>query len=296
MDIQAELSRVATLIAEGLIRAFPENDPDFSELQDAELYSLLAGGKRVRPFLVLKSCTLLGGSEQDALPLALAMEMVQTYSLIHDDLPSMDNDDLRRGKLTCHKKFGEATALLAGDALLTRAFELIASSESLSAEMRVSAIRILASAAGDRGMLAGQIMDIRAEKESPREETLIKLHAHKTGALIGGSCILGAIAAGVLPNSGDPRLKALSAYADRIGLAFQVVDDILDRTGDEMTLGKTVGSDSVQGKTTFLSFMSIEEAERNTVELTAQAVDAISELDRDGTLTSLAYYLCNRKH
>lgn len=298
MDIQAELARVARLIADGLTNAFPQNDPDFSELQDAELYSLLAGGKRIRPFLVLKSCALLGGSEQDALPLALAMEMVQTYSLIHDDLPSMDNDDLRRGKPTCHKKFGEATALLAGDALLTRAFLLIASSESLSEETRVSAIRILASAAGDFGMLAGQVMDIRAEKNVgvPSERTLLKLHAHKTGALIRGSCMLGAVSAGVLPSSNDPRLKALSTYADRIGLAFQVIDDILDQTGDEASLGKTVNSDRTQGKTTFLSFMSVEDAERYAVELTTQAVDAISELDRDGTLTALAYYLCDRKH
>lgn len=296
MDIQAELSRVATLIADGLTTAFPENDPDFAELQDAELYSLLAGGKRIRPFLVLRSCVLLGGSEQDALPLALAMEMVQTYSLIHDDLPSMDNDDLRRGKPTCHKKFGESTALLAGDALLTRAFELIASSENLSAESRVSAIRILASAAGDRGMLAGQMMDIRAERETPSEALLLKLHSYKTGALIRGSCMLGAIAAGILPSTADPRLKALLAYADRIGLAFQVIDDVLDRTGDEISLGKTVGSDRVQGKTTFLSFMNVEDAERYAVELTEQAVNAISELDQDGTLTALAYYLCNRKY
>ncbi len=295
MDIQTEISRIANLITDGLRSSFPQNDPDFSSLQDAELYSLLAGGKRIRPFLLLKACTILGGSEEDALPLALAMEMVHTYSLIHDDLPSMDNDDLRRGKPTCHKKYGESTALLAGDALLTRAFETVASAECLSAEKRVSAIQILASAAGDQGMLAGQIMDIRAEKVTPSEETLLKLHAHKTGTLIRGACMLGAVAAGVLPNSGDSRLKSLSLYADRIGLAFQVIDDILDRTGDEASLGKTVDSDRAQGKTTFLSFMSIENAERYAVILTEQAVEAISDLD-DGTLTALAYYLCNRKH
>lgn len=295
MDIQTEISRIANLITDGLRSSFPQNDPDFSSLQDAELYSLLAGGKRIRPFLLLKACTLLGGSEENALPLALAMEMVHTYSLIHDDLPSMDNDDLRRGKPTCHKKYGESTALLAGDALLTRAFETVASAECLSTEKRVSAIQILASAAGDQGMLAGQIMDIRAEEVTPSEETLLKLHAHKTGALIRGACMLGAVAAGVLPNSGDSRLKSLSLYADRIGLAFQVIDDILDRTGDEASLGKTVNSDRAQGKTTFLSFMSIENAERYAVILTEQAVEAISDLD-DGTLTALAYYLCNRKH
>ncbi len=296
MNIEAELSRVASRISDGLKNAFPPNDPDFSVLQDAELYSLLAGGKRIRPFLVLKSCSYFGGSEEDALPLAIAMEMVQTYSLIHDDLPSMDNDDLRRGKPTCHKKFGEATALLAGDALLTRAFETIARASSLSPEKRILAVEILASAAGDTGMLAGQVMDLLAEETAPSMETLIKLQNRKTGALIRASCLLGAVAAGIYPNENDPRLSSLLLYADRIGLAFQVIDDVLDKAGNETLLGKTVGSDEEQGKTTFLSFMDAAAAEQYAIELTQAAVDQISSYDTMGSLTALAYYLCNRKY
>lgn len=296
MNIEAELSRTANLINDGLKSAFPPNDPDFSDLQNAELYSLLAGGKRVRPFLVLKSCSYFGGTEEAALPFAVAIEMIQTYSLIHDDLPCMDNDDLRRGKPTCHKKFGEGTALLAGDALLTRAFETIASAASLSFQARVYATRILAGAAGDTGMLAGQTMDLSAEHKTLSVETLIKLQAHKTGALIRAACLLGAVAAGLTPDENDPRLKALLIYADRIGLAFQVIDDILDRTGEESILGKSVGSDAEQGKTTFLSFMDVKEAEQFAAQLTVQAVDEITEFDTSGFLTALAYYLLNRKH
>lgn len=296
MNIETELSRIANLINDGLKKAFPQNDPDFSELQNAELYSLLAGGKRIRPFLVLKSCSYFGETEETALPLAIAIEMIQTYSLIHDDLPCMDNDDLRRGKPTCHKKFGEGTALLAGDALLTRAFETIASTASLSFEARVYATQILASAAGDTGMLAGQMMDLSAQRETLSVETLIKLQAHKTGALIRASCLLGAVAAGLTPNENDPRLKALLIYADRIGLAFQVIDDILDRTGEESVLGKNIGSDAEQGKMTFLSFMDVKDAEQFATQLTVQAVDEISEFDTSGILTALAYYLLNRKH
>ena len=296
MNIETELSRVANLINDGLKEAFPPNDPDFSELQNAELYSLLAGGKRIRSFLILKSCSFFGGTEEAALPLAIAIEMIQTYSLIHDDLPSMDNDDLRRGKPTCHKKFGEGTALLAGDALLTRAFETIASASSLSFKARVYATQILARAAGDTGMLAGQMMDLSAEHTPTSIEKLIKLQEHKTGALIRAACLLGAVAADLLPSEADPRLKALLVYADRIGLAFQVIDDILDRMGEESLLGKKIGSDAEQGKTTFLSFMCVEEAEHFATQLTEQAINKISEFDTAGDLTALAYYLLDRKH
>ena len=162
MDIRAELLRVADRIRSAFELQFANPDPDFSELWDAELYALSAGGKRVRPFLTLKTCTLFGGREEDAVPLALALEMVHTYSLIHDDLPCMDNDDLRRGKPTCHIKFGEANALLAGDGLLTRAFACIVGAEALSAQQRILAVKVLSEAAGDSGLLAGQVMDARA--------------------------------------------------------------------------------------------------------------------------------------
>lgn len=295
-NVKTALEESAALISKELLRAFPDADPDFSELQGAELYSLLAGGKRIRPFLVLETCKLFGGSEENALPLALAVEMVHTYSLIHDDLPSMDNDILRRGKPTCHVKYGEANALLAGDGLLTRAFLEIASAEHLTPECRVHAVRLLAEAAGDRGMLAGQVMDTRAETTTPSEDILLKTHHLKTGELIRVSCLLGALAAGVLPNESDPRIRAITSYSDSIGIAFQVIDDILDRTGNEISLGKPIGSDKENGKTTFLSFMSVEDAERYAVALTDSAVTAISDYDRDGLLTSLAYYLCDRTH
>lgn len=296
MDLQAELTRVSRVVEDALSAVFREIDPDYSELAEAESYSLLAGGKRIRPFLVLETCALLGGSEENALPLALAIEMVHTYSLIHDDLPSMDNDVLRRGKPTCHVKFGEDIALLAGDGLLTRAFLTVAASAHLSDKQRVNAVRLLAEAAGDDGMLAGQVMDARAERETPSINTLLKLHAHKTGALIRASCMLGAIAAGLDPDASDDRIRALETYSGSIGLAFQVVDDILDRTGDESTLGKPIGSDAENGKTTFLSFMTVGEAERYAVELTDRAVTAISDFDGSGILTALAYYLCNRRN
>lgn len=296
MDISKELSRTAKQISDGLKSVFPGVDSDYAELLTAEIYSLLAGGKRIRPFLVLKTCSLFGGNEANALPLAYAIEMVHTYSLIHDDLPCMDNDILRRGQPTCHVKFSESTALLAGDGLLTRAFETIATADSLSAECRVAAVRVLSEAAGDSGMLAGQMMDIRAESERPTEEILLKLHLLKTGAMIRAACLLGVIAAEIIPSKDDPRVKAILAYSEAIGLAFQVIDDILDQTGDEALLGKPLGSDAAEGKTTFLSFMSVEDAERYAVELTDRAVTAISDYDHDGVLSALAYYLCDRKN
>ena len=295
MDIFCELSHIATLVNTEFDRLFSEFDRDYEELQKAELYALLAGGKRIRPFLTLKSCSIFGGSEDKALPLALALEMVHTYSLIHDDLPCMDNDNLRRGKPTCHIQFGEATALLAGDGLLTRAFLMIATADVLSAAERALAVRILSEAAGDSGMLAGQMMDSYAEENAISFETLLKLHRNKTGAMIRAACLLGALAAGMDPYSDDPRMKALICYSENIGIAFQIIDDILDRVGDETVLGKPIGSDSENGKTTFLTFMTVEEAERFAVELTDRAVSAVSPYDKEGVLTGLAYYLCDRK-
>lgn len=296
MDIQAELSQVSRIISDGLATLIGETDSDYAVLQEAERYSLLAGGKRVRPFLVFKVCEMFSGDLRNALPLAMAIEAVHTYSLIHDDLPCMDDDALRRGKPTCHIQFGEANALLAGDALLTRAFETVAAAEQISPSLRLEAIRILAEASGDRGMLAGQVMDARAEKEALSEESLLKLHSLKTGALIRAACRLGLVAAGIPVTETDPRVKAVDRYAEYIGLAFQVIDDILDRTGTVETLGKPIGSDAENGKTTFLSFMTVSEAELFAVELTDRAVTEISNYDSDGVLSELAYFLCNRNH
>lgn len=296
MDIKNELSRIADLVTKELNQSFPQPDADYAELREAEIYSLLAGGKRIRPFLTLKMCSLFGGREEDALPLALAIEMIHTYSLIHDDLPCMDNDEMRRGKPTCHKRYGEANALLAGDGLLTRAFLCVASAEHLSPELRIAAVKLLAAAAGDQGMLAGQVMDAYAEKAPISEETLLKLHSLKTGALIRAASLLGLVAAGILPDPKDPRVRAVECYSENIGIAFQVIDDILDKIGDPATLGKPIGSDVENGKTTFLSFLSIEDAERYAVELTDRAVTAIGDYDEEGILTALAYELCDRKY
>ena len=179
---------------------------------------------------------------------------------------------------------------------MTRAFLTIASDEALSSDTRLSAVQILADAAGDTGMLAGQIMDLSAERNTPSKETLIKLQEHKTGALIRASCLLGAAAAGIRPNDDDPRLKSLLTYADNVGLAFQIIDDILDRTGKESLLGKRIGSDEEQGKTTFLSFMSVENAEQYAEKLTERALEEIAAFDKDEVLTALARYLLLRKH
>lgn len=293
MCITDELKATTELVESALQTGFSLPDGDFTVLCEAERYSLMAGGKRIRPFLLLKTCELFHGDSAAAMPLALAVEMVHTYSLIHDDLPCMDNDDLRRGKPTCHKQYGEANALLAGDGLLTEAFRMIAGAEQLPCSLRTEAVLRLAEAAGDHGMLLGQVMDTYAETHAISYEQLLQLHRNKTGAMISVSAALGARAAGIAEN--DPRFRAILEYSENIGIAFQVIDDLLDVTGNEAELGKPIGSDKASGKTTFLSFMTVEEAERFAVELTENAIRAIEDYDDKGLFTALAYHLCNRR-
>lgn len=259
-------------------------------LKEAQDYSLMAGGKRIRPALVLEVCAMLGGDVKDALPLACAIEMIHTYSLIHDDLPCMDNDDLRRGKPTSHKAFGEATAILAGDGLLTDAFLLAASNPR--AEVAQRAVRVLSQAAGSMGMVGGQVMDLEGETRRLSLDELLQLHAQKTGALICAAVQLGAIAAGEAEDS--PAWKALTIYAQRMGLAFQVVDDVLDVTADAALLGKSKGKDKAVNKTTFLTYYTIEEAQAYAARLTDEAVSAVASMDREGCLRALAQYLAHR--
>ncbi|MBQ6892579.1 MAG: polyprenyl synthetase family protein [Clostridia bacterium] len=255
-------------------------------------YSTMCGGKRIRPFLVLEFCKLLGGSVDAAMPYACAIEMIHTFSLIHDDLPCMDNDDMRRGKPTNHKVFGEAPALLAGDALVFSAFECAVSNDFTSADSKLAATQILALASGADGMCEGQIIDIENEGKKLSFEELLKLHAHKTGALIRAAAKLGVVAAG-----GDEKaIKAADTYGAGVGLAFQIVDDILDRYGSTEELGKPVGSDQKNEKTTFLSFMSAEEAMEYAKEVTAKACDAIMDYPGADTLVSLAEMLLSRKN
>ncbi len=266
------------------------SDEHLRALKEAQDYSLLGGGKRIRAALTLEVCRLLGGESSYSIPFACAIEMIHAYSLIHDDLPCMDDDDLRRGKPTSHKMFGEATAILAGDSLLTDAFFVASSQGDDRAALR--AVRTLAYAAGSVGMVGGQMMDLRGAQERLARDTLLLLHSRKTGALIRAAVQLGAIAAGYDEQSQE--WHALTLYAERIGLAFQVVDDILDVTADPILLGKSKGKDKEENKTTFLTYYTVEEAGAYARRLTDEAIAAVSSLDKDGILTALALYLAER--
>lgn len=267
--------------------------PESSEVCRAARYSLLGGGKRVRGILVLAACELLGGNVQQAAPLAAGIEMLHCYSLIHDDLPCMDNDDYRRGRPSCHKAFGEATALLAGDALLTAAFELI-SDAPLPAGARADAVKCLAFAAGGRGMVLGQELDLRIEQGPASEEELRAVHRGKTGALINAAVQMGAAAAGA---GGEDR-AALEAYAFDLGLVFQIVDDVLDVTSTQQALGKPAGSDAANGKTTFATLYGPQKAMELAGQVTARACGALEERygARAGFLCALAQSLLRRDH
>ena len=289
----ARIRENADLVEAALEKYFTHTDSDYGEVIEAQKYSLLGGGKRIRPFLVNEVCRMLGGDIEASMPLACAVEMIHTYSLIHDDLPCMDNDDMRRGKPSNHKKFGYAGAMLAGDALLTRAFAVIASADTLSERQRSDAVLTLANAAGDCGMIGGQIIDLNGEKQELSFEKLLKLHAHKTGAIIKCAAVLGCIAAGV--ELEDERTKAIATYAEKIGLAFQVIDDILDATSSAEELGKTVGSDADRNKTTFMTFYTIDGAREYAARLTDEAIRAISALPMAEVLCGLAAELLERK-
>lgn len=272
------------------------SDRDTDEVRNAELYSLTAGGKRIRAFLVNVFCHICGGLFESSAPYAAAIEMMHTFSLIHDDLPCMDNDDMRRGKPTSHKVFGEATALLAGDSLSIRAFLTIAENQKVYPDYNIEAVRVLAEAVCSEGMIGGQIIDLRGEKENLDFDTLLKLHSKKTGALIIAAAKLGCIAAGL--DDTDPRHKAAEEYAKAIGLAFQIVDDILDATSSLEQLGKNVGVDKDRNKTTFLSFMTIEDARNYARELTEKAKASLAlfgETDDYNILCELADYLLTRE-
>ena len=292
IDIVKRLSENAALVEEVLGGYTAKKDPDFAPVQNAAAYSLLAPrAKRIRPTLVLECCRMLGGDDGAALPCAAAVEMVHTYSLIHDDLPCMDNDDLRRGRPTCHKAFDEATALLAGDALLTDAFTVLATADALDAAAVRDAVGVLSRAAGSCGMIGGQVMDMAGEKTRLSLSLLQKLHENKTGALIVASATLGCIAAGLSVD--DARTQAVGKYAAGIGLAFQIVDDVLDVTADAETTGKSVGSDL--NKTTFMTYYTPTEALTLARRVTEQAKAALAGLENNEILLELADYLILRK-
>ena len=292
-DLEIKIAQIAADIEKELSDRYGKQDGPIGVLFEAEKYSLLAGGKRIRPFLTLQVCEALGGDREAAQPFAAALEMIHTYSLIHDDLPCMDDDDMRRGKPTNHKVYGEATALLAGDALLTRAFLTAASNDKVSAETAKEAVRLLAEAAGDEGMIGGQTIDLDGEKRRLDFSELLTLHRLKTGALIKCAALLGALAAGYGRESKEA--KEAESYAEGIGLAFQVVDDILDATATAEALGKSVGGDAERNKTTFLSYYSVDGAWEYAREITENAVKGISAWSAPDTLCELAYYLLDRK-
>ena len=259
----------------------------------AYTYVLTNGGKRIRPTLVYAAARAVGhnGHGTGLDHIACALEMIHTYSLIHDDLPAMDDDDLRRGRPSCHKAFNEATAILAGDALQAQAFELLADASDFRPLQRVTLIKSLAKAAGLQGMVGGQAMDIKATNTDLCLQQLQSMHAYKTGAIIRAALTMGGIAA----DASAEQLSALDAYGGHIGLAFQVVDDILDVEGDTQTLGKTQGKDSEANKPTYVSLMGLSGAKKESQRLLQQALDALGEFaDAADPLRELAHYIVSR--
>lgn len=261
-------------------------------LAESMLYSLMAGGKRLRPVLLMEAAEAVGGHGEDYLKAACALEMIHTYSLIHDDLPAMDNDDYRRGKLTNHKVYGAGIATLAGDALLTLAFEVILRQKA-APDVLCRVIREISQAAGPDGMIGGQAIDVESEGKHIPMDLLRKMHMGKTGALFRASIRSGAI----LASADDVQLEALTKYADAFGLAFQITDDILDVIGDEQEIGKPVGSDERNHKSTYVTLTSLETAQKLAREAVDEAVDAIVPLgEKAQFLKELVEFLISRKN
>jgi len=284
------------LIEAALDRALPPDDAWPATIHRAVRYSLFAGGKRIRPLLVLAAGEAVGGRQEELLPLACAVELIHTYSLIHDDLPAMDNDDLRRGRPTSHKVFGEAIAILAGDALLTRAFHLMAElpahADEAGLRRRVEAIALLGEACGTRGLIGGQVQDLESERREVAPAELERLHRAKTGALL-DACVRGGAWLG---GAGEAELAQLAGYASAIGLAFQVVDDVLDATGDAALLGKTAGKDRATHKATYVSVHGLERARGLARELLERALAALTPLGpRGALLEALARLIVERQ-
>ncbi len=295
-DTKTILSGYAARTAENLKKynkLLPEQMPQ-KTVVDAMDHSLRAGGKRIRPALVYGFCKACGGSEEMADAAASAIEMIHTFSLIHDDLPAMDDDDFRRGQPSCHKAFGEAAAILAGDALAILPFAVIADDEMLPAQAKVKLISALAKAAGRDGMIGGQIIDMENEQRTDvDEENLRNMYRHKTGELISVSCVMGCICAGV---TDEGKLSAAADYGYKLGLAFQIVDDILDVTSTTEELGKPVGSDEEENKTTFVTLYGVEKAQEIADSITAEALGCLEVFGGDAFLKELTGMLLKRKN
>jgi geranylgeranyl diphosphate synthase type II len=294
MDIKAYLAKKKDIVDKSLEKLVPPARSFPPSVHEAMRYSLFAGGKRVRPILAVAAAEALGAKTADLLPIAGSLELIHTYSLVHDDLPAMDDDDLRRGRPTCHKVYGEAVAILAGDGLLTMAFETLSDPRRLKAvpaNRLVSIIKEVSTASGVFGMIGGQVVDMESEGRDVDFPTLEYIHTHKTGALIRASVRVGALYA----KAGKRQFTALTHYGEMVGLAFQIADDILDVTGTREEIGKDVGSDIKKGKKTFPGFYGLEESRRRAGEVADKAVHALRDFDRKADpLRELAKYIVNR--
>jgi geranylgeranyl diphosphate synthase, type II len=296
LDAPAAMEALRQAVDEALDRALPPESAWPATIHRAVRYSLFAGGKRVRPVLVLAAGEAVGGAREELMPLACAVEMVHTYSLVHDDLPAMDDDDLRRGKPTSHKVFGEAVAILAGDALLTRAFHLLAEVpegwDDARVRRRLRAAATLGEACGTTGLIGGQVMDLESEGRAIGADDLECLHRAKTGALL-SACVRGGA---ILGGAGAGDLVLLSRYASAIGLAFQIVDDVLDATEDAQRLGKTAGKDEAARKATYVSVYGLDKARALAGTLRQEALEAIASLGPRGELLAAIARLIVDRH
>lgn len=295
MDLKAYLAERQALVDQALDRYLPKEEGPAREVMKAMRYSLFAGGKRVRPILCLAACETMGGDKEKALPTACALECIHTYSLIHDDLPAMDDDHYRRGVPTCHKVFGEAMAILAGDGLLTFAFQLLTDRSYNAGTQKqdmLEAIQVIARAAGVYGMVGGQVVDVASEGKDVDGETLLYIHTHKTAALIAGSVRAGALITG----GRRSKIEALARYGDSLGLAFQVIDDVLDIEGDAREMGKATGADLRKKKVTYPSLYGLAESKALARGLIQEAVDNLHGFSSEaGPLRAIAEYIVNRK-
>lgn len=291
-DLKTYLNQKQNQVNEAIQQILQNNSSQ--RIVQAMMYSVMAGGKRLRPILCTAAAEAVGGNSADVLPAGCAIEMIHTYSLIHDDLPAMDNDDLRRGKPTCHVAFDEATALLAGDALLTLAFQVLSSldhNEQLSASNQLEIIHIISTAAGYNGMIEGQMRDMASEGIPLSTEELKELHARKTGALIEASTRSGAVLGGGTPH----QIDKLSSYARCVGLAFQVRDDVLNVEGDPAVMGKAVGTDDSRDKNTFPSLIGLEPSKAYAETLVKNALKEIDDFDKKADpLRAIASYIIER--
>jgi geranylgeranyl diphosphate synthase type II len=294
MNIEEYLRNQKALVDRQLEELLPQESAYPPKIHQAMRYSLFCGGKRIRPILCLAACEAVGGNSETALPVACAIELVHTYSLVHDDLPAMDNDDMRRGKPTSHKVYGEAIAILAGDALLTSVFYVLSHNSrraGVDSEIILQVIEEISQAAGTMGMIGGQVVDLESENQAVELPQLEYIHTHKTGALIRCAVVCGAILGGASAN----QMKNIRSYGEIIGLAFQIVDDILDIRGEEEKLGKNIGSDLAQKKATYPAHLGLAESVNRARSLLKAALSQLQTLDlRADPLREIARFVVNR--